>query len=87
MNLSNHIPILIIAIPLLAAFLVPLIGRINKKATGILTTLALSVSLILTIALAVKILTVGPQVYVFGATSPSSLALQDIYKTESKPNS
>lgn len=71
MNLSNHIPILIIAIPLLAAFLVPLIGRINKKATGILTTLALSVSLILTIALAVKILTVGPQVYVFGATSPS----------------
>ena len=71
MNLSNHIPILIIAIPLLAAFLVPLIGRINKKAMGILTTLALSVSLILTIALAVKILTVGPQVYVFGATSPS----------------
>jgi len=71
MNLSNHIPILIIAIPLLAAFLVPLIGRINKKATGILTTLALSVSLILTIALAVKILTVSPQVYVFGATSPS----------------
>ena len=71
MNLSNHIPILIIAIPLLAAFLVPLIGRINKEATGILTTLALSVSLILTIALAVKILTVGPQVYVFGATSPS----------------
>ncbi|MBA7567257.1 NADH:ubiquinone oxidoreductase [Candidatus Atribacteria bacterium 1244-E10-H5-B2] len=71
MNLSNHIPILIIAIPLLAAFLVPLIGRINKNATGILTTLALSVSLILTIILAVKILTVGPQVYVFGATSPS----------------
>ena len=71
MNLSNHLPILIIAIPLLAAFLVPLIGRINKKAMGILTTLALSVSLILTIALAVKILTVGPQVYVFGATSPS----------------
>ncbi|MBE9592311.1 MAG: NADH:ubiquinone oxidoreductase, partial [Proteobacteria bacterium] len=71
MNLSNHIPILIIAIPLLAAFLVPLISRISKKATGILTTLALSVSLILTIMLAVKILTVGPQVYVFGATSPS----------------
>ncbi|MBA7501015.1 Na(+)/H(+) antiporter subunit A [subsurface metagenome] len=71
MDLSDHIPILIVAIPLLAAFLVPLIGRINKKATGILTTLALIVSLILTIALAVKILTVGPQVYVFGATSPS----------------
>ncbi|RXG66045.1 NADH:ubiquinone oxidoreductase, partial [Candidatus Atribacteria bacterium 1244-E10-H5-B2] len=64
MDLSDHIPILIIAIPLLAAFSVPLIGRINKKATGILTILALSVSLILTIILAVKILTVGPQVYV-----------------------
>src|SRR5665648_926802 len=71
MNLSNHVPILIIAIPLLAAFLVPLINRISKKATGILSALALSVSLILTIVLAVKILTVGPQVYIFGATSPS----------------
>lgn len=71
MNLSNHIPVLIIAIPLLAAFLVPLISRINKKSAGILTALALSVSLILTIALAVKVLTIGPQVYVFGAASPS----------------
>ncbi|MHC2995119.1 MAG: NADH:ubiquinone oxidoreductase [Candidatus Atribacteria bacterium] len=71
MNLLNHTPILIIAIPLLAAFLIPVIGRINKKTTGIFTTFALTISLILTIILAVKILTVGPQVYVFGAQSPA----------------
>ena len=78
MNLLNHTPILIIAIPLLAAFLIPVIGRINKKTTGILATFALSISLILTILLTVKILSVGPQVYVFGAkytilTLPSGL--------------
>ncbi len=71
MNLLNHTPILIIAIPLLAAFLIPVIGRINKKTTGIFTTFALTISLILTILLAVKILSVGPQVYVFGAKSPA----------------
>ena len=71
MNLLNHTPILIIAIPLLAAFLIPVIGRINKKTTGILTTFALTISLILTILLAVKILSVGPQVYVFGAQFPA----------------
>ncbi|MCK4240087.1 MAG: NADH:ubiquinone oxidoreductase, partial [Candidatus Atribacteria bacterium] len=70
MNLLNHTPILIIAIPLLTAFLIPVIGRINKKTTGILATFALSISLILTILLTVKILSVGPQVYVFGAKSP-----------------
>jgi len=71
MNLLNHTPILIIAIPLLAAFLLPVIGRINKKTTGIFTTFVLSISLILTILLTVKILSVGPQVYVFGAKSPA----------------
>ena len=71
MNLSNHIPILIIAVPLFAAFFVPLINRISKKNTGVFSALALSISLILTIALALKVLTVGTQVYVFGATSPT----------------
>lgn len=70
MNLLTHTPALIIAIPLLAAFLMPVIGRINKKTNGIFTTFALGISLILTILLAVKILSVGPQVYVFGAKSP-----------------
>ena len=70
MNLFNHTPILILAVPLLTAFLIPIIGKINKKATGIFATLALGLSLILTIILAVKILSVGPQIYVFGAKSP-----------------
>ncbi|MCK5768364.1 MAG: NADH:ubiquinone oxidoreductase, partial [Candidatus Atribacteria bacterium] len=62
-------PILILALPLLAAFLIPLISRINKKTVGIFAVLVLAVSLLFTILLAVKVITVGPQVYVFGAQS------------------
>ncbi|MBE3090762.1 MAG: NADH:ubiquinone oxidoreductase [Candidatus Atribacteria bacterium] len=69
MNLFNHTPILILAVPLLTAFLIPIIGKINKKTTGILATLALGLSLIMTIVLAAKVLSVGPQVYVFGEKS------------------
>jgi len=68
--LLNHAPALIIAIPLLAAFLIPVISRINKKTVGIFTIFALGISLTLTILLATKILSIGPQVYVFGAKSP-----------------
>jgi multicomponent Na+:H+ antiporter subunit D len=70
MNLLNHAPVLIIAVPLLAAFLVPIIGRINKKAVGIFVTLMLAFSTVLTVVLAVKVLSSGPQIYVFGAKSP-----------------
>jgi len=70
MKIFDHIPALIIAVPLLAAFLAPLVGKINKKATGIFATLALAISLILTIMLAVKVLSVGPQIYVFGEKNP-----------------
>ena len=72
--LLNNSPILILALPLLAAFLIPLISRINKKTVGIFTVLVLAVSLVFTILLAVKVITVGPEVYVFGAKS-SSLTL------------
>jgi len=69
MNLSIHFPILIIALPLLTAFIIPLIGKINKKAPGIFATLTLGISLIFTILVAVKVMTAGAQVYVFGAKS------------------
>ena len=72
--LLNNSPILILALPLLAAFLIPLISRINKKTVGIFAVFVLLISLVLTILLAVKIISVGPQVYVFGAKS-SSLTL------------
>lgn len=66
MNLLPHIPALIIAFPLLAAFVTPLIGRINKKTLGIFVTVVLSITLILTIILAINVLYKGPAVYVFG---------------------
>jgi len=78
--LLNNSPILILALPLLAAFLIPLISRINKKTVGSFSALVLAISLVMTIFLAVKVITVGPQVYVFGAKSsgltlPSGLSV------------
>ncbi|MEA1940369.1 MAG: proton-conducting transporter membrane subunit [Candidatus Caldatribacteriota bacterium] len=70
-NLLDHSPILILALPLLAAFLIPFISRVNKKAVGIFSVIVLSISLVFTILLAIKIITVGPQVYVFGTKLPS----------------
>jgi len=67
--LLKNSPVLILALPLLAAFLIPLVGRINKKIVGTFAALTLAFSLILTILLAVKVVTVGTQVYVFGAQS------------------
>ncbi len=69
MNILPHLPILIIALPLLGAFILPLLNRINKKVPGIFSVLILGASLFFTILVAIKVMTVGPQVYVFGAQS------------------
>jgi multicomponent Na+:H+ antiporter subunit D len=71
MKIFDHIPALIVAVPLLAAFLAPLVGRINKKALGIFALIALAISLIFTIILAFRVFSIGPQVYVFGEKFPS----------------
>ena len=66
MSLLTHIPALVIGFPLLAAFIAPLIGRINKKFLGVFVTIVLAITLILTIILAINVIYRGPTVYVFG---------------------
>ncbi|MFW6148580.1 MAG: proton-conducting transporter membrane subunit [Atribacterota bacterium] len=66
MNLLTHTPALIIGFPLLAAFIAPLIGRINKKTLGVFVTIVLAITLLLTIILAINVIYRGPTVYVFG---------------------
>ena len=78
MNIVTHAPALVIAVPLLAAFLVPVMGRINKKSLGWFTTIALGLTLILTLLLANQILSSGPMVYVFGG-SETGLTLPSGY--------
>jgi multicomponent Na+:H+ antiporter subunit D len=78
MNLLTHIPVLVIVIPLLAAFASPIIGKLNKKNLGLFVSVILGITLILTLILATNVLTKGPAIYVFGGedislTHPSGL--------------
>lgn len=63
-----HAPALIIALPLLAAFITPILGRFNRKTISWLATCVLGLTLLLTIFVARQVLTHGPIIYVFGAT-------------------
>ncbi len=69
--LVTQSPILIIAIPLVAAFLTPLIGMASSKARNALTIGSLIFTVFLVFALARDISITGIHVYTLGATSPA----------------
>jgi len=70
-TLITHSPILIIAIPLLAAFLTPLIGRVSQKAREALVIASLAFAEFLVIILARDIYANGLHVYTLGASLPN----------------
>ena len=70
-SLILHSPILAIAIPLLAAFLTPLVGKFSSKARDILVIAALSFTIFLVLILARDIYATGLHVYTLGALSPT----------------
>ena len=67
-SIMLHAPALIIALPLLAAFITPILGRFTRKSISWLATFVLGLTLLLTIFVARQVLTNGSIVYVFGAT-------------------
>jgi multicomponent Na+:H+ antiporter subunit D len=69
-KLLTHSPILIIAIPLLVAFLTPLIGRAGGKARNVLVIASLAFVEFLVIILARDIYLNGIHIYTLGASSP-----------------
>jgi len=69
-DLMTHGGILIIAIPLLAAFLTPLVGMASQRARNILVVVSLTFVAFLVFALARDISINGIHVYTLGATSP-----------------
>lgn len=73
-----HAPALVIALPLLAAFIIPILSRFNRKLISQLTSLVLGLTLILVILIARQVLTNGPLVYVFGG-SGTNLTLPSGY--------
>ncbi len=71
MNWMQHLPAFIIAIPLFAAFLTPLIDRINKKARNAFVLIAMAITFILTIILFKEVLEKDIITYVMGAADPT----------------
>ena len=69
-TLIEHSSILIIAIPLLTAFLTPLIGMASKKARNVLVMVSLAFVALLVSALARDVILNGIHVYTLGAASP-----------------
>jgi len=71
MNVMEHLPALIIAIPLLAAFLTPLVDKISKKVRNAVVFIALAATFILTIFLVQDVFENGIMIYVMGASNPT----------------
>jgi len=69
-QLLLHAPALLVAIPLLGAFLTPLIGRVNDKLRNIFVIGILGFTGILVLLLAQEIFASGPITYVFGSLDP-----------------
>ena len=72
MNVPDYTPALIVAIPLLGAFLTPLISRINDKLRNIFAIFVLAVNAILVILLASDVFTNGIKWYVFGGAQETT---------------
>ena len=67
-TIMNHAPALIVAIPLLGAFLTPLISRVNDKLRNVFVICILGITALLVFLLASEVFTSGPVTYVFGSS-------------------
>ena len=65
----NNAPALILAVPLICAFLTPLVSRISDKGRNVFVSCAILVSLALAVLLAQDVYANGARIYVFGAAS------------------
>ena len=64
--LTTHAPALIVAVPLLGAFLTPLVSRLNDKLRNIFVIIVVGLTGFLVLLLANEVLTNGTQTYIFG---------------------
>ncbi|MCK4333057.1 MAG: hypothetical protein KAV40_05700 [Thermoplasmatales archaeon] len=67
MNVPDYTVALVVAVPLLGAFLTPLVGRVNDKLRNIFVIVVLALNALLVFLLASDVLTTGIKTYVFGA--------------------
>ena len=67
-DIMDHLPALVVAVPLLGAFLTPLISKINDKLRNIFVILISGLTCALVFLLANDVFTNGIQTYVFGGS-------------------
>ena len=68
--LVTHSPALIVALPLVAAFAIPLISRAGNRARNIFSLAIFGLIVFLVAVLASDVYAVGIRIYTFGATAP-----------------
>jgi multicomponent Na+:H+ antiporter subunit D len=76
--LTAHSPILAIAVPLLAAFLTPLVGRLGPRVRNVFVFVVLAFVEFLVLILARDVYANGIHIYTLGALAPS-LALPELH--------
>ncbi|MDG6220929.1 MAG: proton-conducting transporter membrane subunit, partial [Candidatus Thermoplasmatota archaeon] len=72
----DNTAILVVALPLLAAFLTPLLGKLSKNAPRYFTTLVLMVAAGLVVLLAWNVWTNGPVTYTLGSSAHTIFRIQ-----------
>lgn len=86
--LTDHSPALIVAIPLLGAFLTPLVGKINDKLRNIFVILIIALTSGLILLLVNSVLSNGIVTYVFGGsqtvigTGSSAYAIRILFEVD-----
>ncbi len=81
-SLVNHAPALIVAVPLLGAFLTPLISKINGKLRNIFVILVLGFNSILIALLSNDVINNGIRTYIFGSQDMSLPVVRILFEVD-----
>ena len=82
-TLLQHSPPLIIAIPLFAAFLMPLVSRVHAKLRNIFAVVMLCITGCFIGLLAADVLAHGPRIYIFGARNLTLPLVRILFEVDS----
>ncbi len=73
----QHAPALLIAVPMLAAFATPLVGRLGGAARNAWVLAAMAATSVIGVMLAYDVYTTGTLIYTFGAAAPDAAVPMD----------
>jgi multicomponent Na+:H+ antiporter subunit D len=82
-TLMIHSPVLIVAVPLLSAFLMPLVSRVSSRIRDVFALIMLGVTGCFIGLLASDVLSHGPRIYIFGAKNLSVPLVRILFEVDS----